>query len=94
MIMIHFKTAFIAFLALPLLGACAAHDDTTKTQDENCGAENYQALVGTNIAAITLSADLYHRIIGPDTIVTKDYRIDRINFYTDENGIITQIACG
>ena len=71
---------------------------TTRTGDnastDQCGASGYQSLLGSNIAAITLPADLNHRIIGPNTAVTKDYVLTRLNIYTDENGVVTKVNCG
>lgn len=91
--MTQLRKISISLATVLMASACAAsHEETIK--EDSCNANSYQALIGTNIAAITLPEDLYHRIIAPDTIVTKDYRLDRINFYTDENGIITQISCG
>lgn len=77
------------------LSACAADgDDDTSTEADLCGAAAYEALIGQNIAAITLPSDLNHRIIMPDTLVTMDYSAERLNFYTDEDGVIERIACG
>ena len=35
-----------------------------------------------------------HRIIPPNTMVTSDYRLDRININIDENGIIESVGAG
>lgn len=34
------------------------------------------------------------RVIHPGTMVTKDYRIDRLNVDVDESGNVTRIYCG
>ncbi len=59
-----------------------------------CGASGYQTLVGVNVAAVTLPADLKHRIIRPGDVVTQDYRAGRLNIRTDENGQIVSVSCG
>ena len=54
----------------------------------------YRSLVGSNIAAVTLPRDLPHRIIAPDTPVTKDYNPARVNFHVGDDGIIDSVDCG
>ena len=85
--------------SLLLLTACGQQNGTdndhgSANDTDACGAGNYTPMLGSNIATVTLPDDLNHRVIGPDTIVTKDYRPERINFYTDANGTITRISCG
>ena len=60
----------------------------------SCGAGDYAGLIGKNLAAVTLPADLGARVIGPDTAVTQDYRPDRLNIHTDDDGTITELTCG
>ena len=62
--------------------------------DDPCGADAYAGLVGANVAAITLPADLNARIVGPDTIVTMDHRPERLNIQTDADGTIIALRCG
>lgn len=59
-----------------------------------CKPARYEGLVGAQVAAITLPADLEHRIIGPDTMVTMDYVPERLNIHTDKNGRVLRISCG
>lgn len=41
------------------------------------------------------SADLSSvRIIRPDTAVTKDYRVDRLNITLDDKDVVTKFYCG
>jgi len=64
------------------------------TAQDTCGARSYSAMIGSNIAAIQLPADtVTHRVIMPDSVVTQDFRADRINFITDAQGVITSIEC-
>ncbi len=62
--------------------------------EDNCGAGDYQSYVGTNASALTLPADLPHRIFGPNDAVTMDYAPNRLNFRTDEDGVILEVKCG
>ncbi|WP_109806861.1 I78 family peptidase inhibitor [Sphingosinithalassobacter portus] len=65
-----------------------------------CQAGPAQSLVGkpynggTARDAQRLSGARTLRPIPPDTMVTMDFRGDRVNVYTDENGTITKITCG
>jgi hypothetical protein len=34
------------------------------------------------------------RIIKPGTMVTMDYRADRLNLKTDDKGVVTEVNCG
>ena len=34
------------------------------------------------------------RVIAPDTIVTQDFRVDRVNIAIDDRKIVTRIYCG
>ena len=78
------------------LSACAVSDDPAVTVPgkDICGAAEYRQRIGENIAAVSIPDDLYHRVIGPNTIVTKDYRPERLNIYVDDNGTIERVVCG
>jgi hypothetical protein len=60
----------------------------------DCDVASYQSLVGSNVAAVTLPADLAHRIYKQGDPVTMDYRPDRLNIVTDENGVVIEVKCG
>lgn len=79
----------VAVLAVLALSGCAASE-----AKDTCGAEGYQSLVGSPLAAVTLPASLNSRIIRPGDLVTQDYAEDRINFELDEQGTITRVSCG
>lgn len=70
-----------------------AHDDFGPGTDA-CGSSGYQSLIGTNIAAITLPAELNHRIIGPGDAYTEDHVPSRLNIFTNENGVVIEVRCG
>ena len=81
-----------------LLAACAAEPapppDAPGVADDPCGASGYAGLVGANVAAVTLPADLDHRIIGPDTVVTMDFVPERLNIEVTADGLIAGLRCG
>ncbi|MEM9797743.1 MAG: I78 family peptidase inhibitor [Pseudomonadota bacterium] len=85
--MTRFGIALI--LALP---ACQPVE--APAEEDLCGAANYQSLIGANIAAVTLPADLNARVIGPDTAVTMDFVLERLNVEFDAAGIIQRVRCG
>lgn len=63
------------------------------TAQDTCGAAQYSALVGTNIAAATFPAEAGIRVIRPGDMVTEDFRPDRLNINVDANGVITSLEC-
>ena len=75
---------------------CLAASPALAQQDDDlCGAAGFQGLVGqSGEIARMLVLDQPVRAIAPNSPVTRDYRLDRINFDLDENGIITVVRCG
>lgn len=63
------------------------------TAQDTCGASQYSATIGSNIAAVTFPADSGIRIIQPDSMVTEDFRPNRLNVIVDAAGIITGLEC-
>ena len=59
-----------------------------------CDASGYSAIVGLNLAAVTLPADLDQRVIYPGMSVTQEFRANRINIVVNEAGTIQRIYCG
>ncbi|MCK0168631.1 I78 family peptidase inhibitor [Jannaschia sp. S6380] len=76
---------------LMLLAACQVED---AAPDDPCRAREYAALVGANIAAVSLPADLNHRIVPPDSAVTLDFVPERLNVLVDRQGRIFGLRCG
>ena len=60
-----------------------------------CGATEYQAWIGTNVADID-EADLPepNRVYVEGDAVTMDHRPDRLNVVTDADGNIVEVSCG
>lgn len=89
---------------LPLLfaAACTMQPDTPPTggpqpepgTSDACGASGYQSLVGRNIAAVTLPADLPQRVVHPGEVVTMEFVAGRLTIMVDDNGTILSLRCG
>ena len=75
-------------LACLALAACAEEEPVP------CPAPDYESLVGTNIAAVTLPADLETRIYEEGSALTQDFRPERMNIETDSAGRILRLWCG
>jgi hypothetical protein len=84
------------------LAACTAPalQDTTpvakplpKGLDDTCGAVRYHTLLNqdaTNLERILILGQV--RVIRPDTIVTQDYRPERMNFHVGASGKSSRLA--
>jgi hypothetical protein len=79
---------------LLLLTSCGQTITSGGTEPDTCGKDSYASLIGVQLAATTFPADLNARIIPPDTAVTLDFLAERLNIFTDADGIITRISCG
>lgn len=85
-----------SLLPLVLLAACQGTAiSTSDTAPDDCGAESYQTIVGTPANIIDAKAlPPGTRIIHPDTAVTRDYRLERLNIHVDEGGQVARVVCG
>jgi hypothetical protein len=65
-----------------------------------CKADSLGDLVGKRASdargdvLLTRSGARTLRWIAPDTMVTKDFRTDRLNIHTDDKGRILRVNCG
>lgn len=82
--------------AFILLNACTAAEHGPSEGDEGtCGAEGYAGLVGQPVDTVetgTLAEAV--RILPPGAAMTTDYRLERLNIDTDDEGVITRLWCG
>ena len=60
-----------------------------------CGMENLQHYVGQPRVNVPRGAmpDVY-RVVGPNSVVTMDYRADRLTIRVNESDIVESLACG
>lgn len=78
----------------PVAEAPAAVTPTTAaeaTAQDTCNGAQYRSLIGQQLAAVTVPEGV--RTIAPDTVVTQDFRADRVNLRVDANGVITAVEC-
>ncbi|HEX7656551.1 MAG TPA: I78 family peptidase inhibitor [Sphingomonas sp.] len=88
-------------LPLTLLGACAAaQTPVVGGSEQTCNAGGLDDLVGKPGTA-ELGADALKRSgakrlrwIQPGTMVTMDFRRDRLNIHLDDHNIVTRVNCG
>ncbi|MFC0203791.1 I78 family peptidase inhibitor [Novosphingobium soli] len=100
-----FKPLALPALLVVSLSACQAQTPPPEpspgaaTMEPNCGADQLGSYVGRQasdevLAAITAARSGHAvRIIRPGTVVTQDYRPDRLNVTVDESGTITALRC-
>lgn len=90
------KHLTLATAALLTLAACQPEDSVLQRPDTDaCGASALSARVGTPVQSHSFGeANRPHRIIRPNTAVTMDHRLERLNVDVDDKGIITRIWCG
>ncbi len=67
----------------------------TSVSSQECDPTSFEHLVGQSSDSLDLTALPENtRVIFPDTMVTRDYRVERMNIDVDEAGIIQRIWCG
>ncbi|XBQ16013.1 MAG: I78 family peptidase inhibitor [Oceanicaulis sp.] len=61
----------------------------------SCPAAAYQVLVGQRIGEIhTESLPSPHRVYGRSDMITMDYRPERLNVVTGDDGAVIEVKCG
>lgn len=62
---------------------------------KKCGADRFQHLVGQPREAIDVSGlPELHRIVCHGCMVTKDYRVNRLNIWLDAQDRVEKVDCG
>ncbi|MCG6112026.1 MAG: hypothetical protein MEQ74_07570 [Paracoccus sp.] len=91
------KTTLALILAVTALAACepvAVEPVTPPVAADECGAAGYQGLIGQPRTALSaMNFPLGTRVIGPEDMVTADFRPDRLNIEYGPNGRITKVSC-
>ncbi|HAV07363.1 MAG TPA: hypothetical protein DEF12_15480 [Rhodobacteraceae bacterium] len=86
-----FCRCVVCLAAVIATAACAA----PVPPSDSCGAASLARLIGQPVADVVLgAAPSPVRVIGPNTPVTKDYRLNRLNIIHDAAGVIIDIRCG
>jgi hypothetical protein len=87
--------AIIAAIPVVVLAACQSPGAGQSPTEDPCGAGSRQHLVGTPASSLDKSTlPEFSRILHPNTPMTRDYRLDRLNVYVDEGGKISKVTCG
>ena len=100
------KSAFGLFAALTLLaGCCCTPKPATEVapppvaaqprgEPDTCGRARFQNLIGTPADAIDrASLPPGTRILTPTSIVTRDFRRERLNIMTGTDGKVSSLQC-
>jgi hypothetical protein len=61
------------------------------TERDTCGARAYINWIGKPVAEIAVPNGA--RVIAPDSMVTEDFRPNRLNIMVDAEGVITGFGC-
>lgn len=90
-----------AAIILSVMLVVACQEGTKKPNNasldsENlCDAQPFQKLVGQDREQVFgVKLPSMTRILGPNSIMTMDYRADRLNIYLDRHGIVEKVSCG
>ena len=65
--------------------------------DDLCGGALWQEYIGLaydDVPSHIIAQTDNVRRIDPGSLVTMDYRMDRLNVYVDAEGLITRVRCG
>lgn len=63
--------------------------------NDTCGAQRYHTLRGQDASALERILIMGQvRVLRPDSIVTQDYRPERMNFHVGVSNRIDRISCG
>lgn len=93
-----------AMAAAALLGACQADNPAAPgarpatdpaTAADVCGASKHQSLVGKpgkGLASGRFGVPV--RIVTPGSMMTMDYRAERLNISVNEAGLVEKVYCG
>ncbi|MBL8531732.1 MAG: hypothetical protein JNK94_08360 [Hyphomonadaceae bacterium] len=64
------------------------------TAQDACGASRFQHLIGTRLDAIDRSTlPEGARLLTPESIVTQDFRPDRLNIMSGTDGLVSSLSC-
>lgn len=97
------RSALSSFAIVAVLAACSPPPQSAEPPPETaeeatlqdvCGASAFDYLLGSAAADIdqtTLPEGA--RIITPQTMVTEDFRPERLNIITDTDGNVSQLSC-
>ncbi|WP_171131839.1 MULTISPECIES: I78 family peptidase inhibitor [unclassified Ruegeria] len=59
-----------------------------------CLGDPFAGSIGQPVQTIQAALPERSRVLGPNDLMAQDYRIDRLNVFVDDDGIIENITCG
>ncbi|WP_410218086.1 I78 family peptidase inhibitor [Paracoccus sp. (in: a-proteobacteria)] len=86
----------LSLAAAGLLAACepVPVEPAPVVPADECGAAGYQGLIGQPRESVAqMNFPLGTRIIGPDDMITADFRPDRLNIEYGRSGRIDKVSC-
>lgn len=101
------KPTLMIFALIGLVGCMRAPDPAPpvplpppdngleEREPDSCGAGELSSLIGQPEGMIrTVPMARAYRVIPLGAIVTQEYNAQRVDFYLDENDLISRISCG
>lgn len=67
---------------------------TTSGKSDYDLRKDYSFFVGQPVRDLDLSDIPLHRILKGNCMMTMDYRIDRLNIFTDDNDVVVKVTWG
>ena len=61
---------------------------------EECDAQSYRGLLGTQIADASVNEGPQLRVYAETDLITQEFLPQRTNIVTDDAGIVTRVYCG
>lgn len=83
-------------ILMTILGLAACEQTAaTDPGPDSCGSSEMAHLMGIERAQLeNIAFSQPVRILGPNDIMTMDFRAERVNFTLDDSGKVTRIWCG
>ncbi|WP_158617225.1 I78 family peptidase inhibitor [Falsigemmobacter faecalis] len=93
----HRKLKLLPIVAVLALAGCVEQQLATPgpIKIDDCGAAGYGGLVGTPLSRFNpAQVKSPVRVLAPGSVMTMDFRSERLNIEHNERGTITRIYCG
>lgn len=82
-------------LALLMPVGCFAENEPDRSIEDACGATGFERLLGQSKSVLEkMSFERPIRILAPSQPMTMDFNPARLNFDTDDEGLISKVWCG
>ncbi|MBH3426160.1 I78 family peptidase inhibitor [Pseudomonas alkylphenolica] len=102
-----FRASLMSLLAVAVLAGCSTDGSSSKAPeaaaantDGRCEASGAQFAIGKQATpalveqARKASGSQMAHALGPNDVMTMDYRSERLNLHTDAQGIVKSVNCG